>query len=96
MNIYDIEFELVGGLKGRAIAKAESAKEARETLQLKILVKGFQMDGGDVFDIVETGLLEGEDPEAIIIGVNTPTDDREGIVVGLVDYSNDTIKQGVT
>jgi len=70
MDIFDIEFELVNGIEGRAIVKAESAQEAKELLQLGMLREGFSMDGDDRFDIVETDLLKEEGPKGTIIGIN--------------------------
>lgn len=72
MDIYDVEFLLISGVEGRAIVTANSIKEAKEILQLGMLENGFQMDGADVFDVLELDLLKEDGPRATIIGVNNP------------------------
>ncbi len=75
MNVYDIEFVLSNGLEGRAIVKDTSSNGAKQTLQLKILQEGFQMDGNDVFDVLEVEDLKTPGPTAVLIGINKYKED---------------------
>lgn len=76
MSVYDIEFVLNNGLEGRAIVKDTSSNGAKQTLQLKMLQEGFQMDGDDVFDVLEVSGLKKNGPVAVLIGINKP---KEGV-----------------
>jgi len=70
MNIYDIEFVLTSGVEGRAIVKAETAQEAKDTLLLGMLNHNIGLDPHDQFDILEVDILKEEGARAAIIGMS--------------------------
>jgi len=70
MDIYDIEFELLCGIEGRAVVKAESGQEAKDLLVLGLMKQNISLDGNDVFDVLEVDVLKEDGSQVAIIGLN--------------------------
>ncbi len=69
MNIYDVEFELTSGFQGRAVVKATSTEEVKMELNKGLVKRGFSIDGGDFFDIIEIDIFKEEGPKVAVIGI---------------------------
>ncbi len=65
--IYDVEFELVCGVTGRAVVIADSVKEVKKLLNNTLLEQGHVVDGNDRYDIIALDFKD--ESKAIIIGV---------------------------
>jgi hypothetical protein len=65
--IYDVEFELVNNITGRAIILADSVEEVKKLLNNTLLEQGYAVDNNDRYDIIALDFKD--ESKAIIIGV---------------------------
>jgi len=65
--IYDVEFELVSGVTGRAIVMADSVREVKKLLNNTLLEQKYSVNVNDRYDII--ALDFNNESKAIIIGV---------------------------
>ena len=65
--IYDVEFDLVNGIEGRAIVIADSVGEVKELLIAAFLENGYAVNTNDRYDII--ALDFDNESKAVIVGI---------------------------
>jgi hypothetical protein len=65
--MYDVEFDLVSGVTGRAIVISNSIKKAIELLNAVLLEQGYSIDDNDRHDVIALDFDYND--KAILIGI---------------------------